>query len=71
VAVKAIPLQRLVLETDAPYLFPKNVRPRMKNNEPCCLPHVGKKVAELTQQALETIASQSYQNALNAFRIKY
>ena len=69
-AVKAIPLQRLLLETDAPYLFPKNVRPRMKNNEPCCLPHVGEKVAELTQQALETIARQSYQNALSAFRIK-
>ncbi|MDT0628600.1 TatD family hydrolase [Alteromonas sp. W364] len=69
-AVKAIPLQRLLLETDAPYLFPKNVRPRMKNNEPCCLPHVGEKVAELTQQSLETIARQSYQNALSAFRIK-
>lgn len=69
-AVKAIPLQRLLLETDAPYLFPKNVRPRMKNNEPCCLPHVGEKVAELTKQALETIARQSYQNALSAFRIK-
>ncbi|MDT0582378.1 TatD family hydrolase [Brumicola blandensis] len=69
-AVKAIPLQRLLLETDAPYLFPKNVRPRMKNNEPCCLPHVGEKVAELTQKSLETIARQSYQNALSAFRIK-
>ncbi len=69
-AVQAIPLERLLLETDAPYLFPKNVRPRMKNNEPCCLPFIGEKVAELTKHKVGTIASHSYQNALSAFRIE-
>lgn len=51
-AVKAIPLDRVMLETDAPYLLPKDIpnerfgAPVKKGrNEPCYLPHVAETVA--------------------------
>lgn len=62
-AVISLPLERLLLETDAPYLFPKNKRPRAKNNEPSFLPYVANKLAELTQYEIEDIESASYKNA--------
>ncbi|MEZ4437064.1 MAG: TatD family hydrolase, partial [bacterium] len=41
-AVRHIPLDRLMLETDAPYLTPRDLRPKPKGgrNEPALLPHV-------------------------------
>ena len=63
-AVKEIPLDRLLLETDAPYLLPRDlpVKPvSSRRNEPCFLPHIaatlaacmGIEVAELEQAVLE------------------
>ena len=42
-AVKAIPLNRIMLETDAPYLLPRDLEQppvRKRRNEPCYLPHI-------------------------------
>ncbi len=55
--VRDIPEDRLMLETDAPYLLPRDLRPRPKSrrNEPAYLPHILAKVAacrETTPQAL-------------------
>jgi TatD DNase family protein len=68
-AVKHVPLDRLLLETDAPYLFPKTLRPRQKNNEPCFLPHVANKVSELKSIDLDILAEASLQNAIKVFGI--
>ncbi|MGO3344124.1 MAG: TatD family hydrolase [Marinomonas sp.] len=46
-AVPHIPLDRLLLETDAPYLLPRNIRPRPKKNHPKYLPWVAEEVARL------------------------
>jgi TatD DNase family protein len=46
-ALPAIPLDRLHLETDAPYLFPKNAETRRGHNEPANLPWVAASVADL------------------------
>lgn len=66
-AVKHLPLDKLLLETDAPYLFPKNVKPRAKNNEPCFLGHIAQKVAQLKGIELQTLSKASVENANNVF----
>ncbi|MFQ3248607.1 MAG: TatD DNase family protein [Glaciecola sp.] len=66
-AVKSLPLERLLLETDAPYLFPKNMKPRAKNNEPCFLPHVAEKVASLKGLEIKKLANASVENAQRVF----
>src|SRR5690606_12287965 len=47
-ALPRIPLDRLLLETDAPYLLPRDLaeKPRNRRNEPAFLPHVLAKTAE-------------------------
>lgn len=44
--VTLIPADRLMIETDCPYLAPKDHRPRIKRNEPKYLPHILRRVAE-------------------------
>jgi TatD DNase family protein len=66
-AVKYLPLDRVLLETDAPYLFPKNVKPRTKNNEPCLLPHVANKVADLKGIAVNQLSEVSLANTYKVF----
>ncbi|AKC86734.1 TatD family hydrolase [Pseudoxanthomonas suwonensis] len=54
--VKHIPAQRLLVETDAPYLLPRTLKPTPKDrrNEPMFLPHI---VAELARDRGEDIAT--------------
>jgi len=66
-AVKHLPLERLLLETDAPFLFPKNVKPRAKTNEPCFLPHVANKVANLKGIDVNQLSEVSVANTYKAF----
>lgn len=65
----ALPLDRLILETDAPYLFPKTRRPRQRNNTPSCLPHIGEQVAALYEVTAAQISASSYANACRLFGI--
>lgn len=47
-AIKQVPLDRIMLETDAPYLLPRDLegKPVVKNrNEPCFMPHIADAVA--------------------------
>ena len=68
-AIGSLPLERLMLETDGPYLFPKTLRPRKRNNEPCNIPHIGEKVASLLGVAPKVIMELSYDNACRLFKI--
>jgi TatD DNase family protein len=70
--VQSIPLQRLLLETDAPYLLPRNLQPKPKNrrNEPAFLPHVLTVVADCLQLSPATVASATTQAACAFFGLR-
>jgi len=59
--VADIPADRLMIETDAPYLKPRNLRPKVRShrNEPQWLPWVAQTVAECRRQSVATLAAQT------------
>ena len=65
--VKAVPLERLLLETDAPYLSP--VPHRGQRNESAYLPLVAQRVADLRGIALQQVAEQTSLSAKSLFGI--
>ena len=70
--VPLIPLDRLLIETDAPFLRPHNAPPadnsqHRKRNEPALLPFVVRQLAELYSCDPEHLASQTHGNAERLF----
>ena len=62
-----VPLDRLLIETDSPYLAPEPVRGR--RNEPTNVRFVAEKIAALRGMPLEELAAATTENALRAYRI--
>ena len=64
-AVRYIPLDRLLIETDAPYLLPRDLdpKPQSRRNEPMFLPHILNVLAALRGEDLDTLAAATTQNA--------
>ena len=65
---KYVPLDRLLIETDCPYLAP--VPYRGKRNEPAYVRRVAEKIAELRGLPLEMVAENTTQNAYRLFKMR-
>jgi TatD DNase family protein len=63
--VRALPLDRLLVETDCPYLAPHPYRG--KRNEPAHVQWVAKRIAELKNQSFEDVAAATTANAQRLF----
>ena len=66
--VKEIPIERLVLETDCPYLAP--VPFRGKRNDSGMIWYVAEKIAEIKNISVEEVLKTTLQNAKDVYRIK-
>ena len=65
--VKDIPLDRIVIETDCPYLTPEPFRG--KRNEPIYVEYVAKKIAEIKEISVEDVTKVTTENAKKLYRI--
>lgn len=65
--VKSFPLERILLETDAPYMAP--VPMRGKRNEPAFIRYIGEKVAEIKGITLSEVAKQTSENAMELYGV--
>lgn len=63
--VENTPIDRLLLETDSPYLAPEPFRGH--KNEPVNIIYVAEKIAELKNMKKEEVLSKTYENALRQF----
>lgn len=66
--VRIVPADRLLVETDAPYLAPEPHR-RQKNNEPALIAHTYAAIAREREVSLDTLESQTAANASRLFGV--
>ena len=69
-AAKMIPADRLLLETDSPYLVPHPLRGKQQRNEPANLVLTARRLAELRGVSVEEIAVQTTANARRLFGLQ-
>jgi TatD DNase family protein len=67
--VREIPLDRLLVETDAPYLLPRDLQPRPshRRNEPKFLPHITRVIAACRGESFAALAAATTANAVKFF----
>ena len=67
--IPKIPLEKLMIETDSPYLLPKNIKVKNRRNEPYLLPVIFNKICSLRKESNEVIQNQIYENSMNFFNL--
>ena len=65
-----IPIEKLMIETDCPYLIPRNLNDKPKNNrnEPSYLPHIASEIASLVRIDINQLANATFKNSMNFFK---
>ena len=66
--IKEVPIEKILVETDSPYLTPEPFRG--KRNDPRCVKYVANKIAEVKGLSIEEVAKITYQNTKTIFNIK-
>ena len=69
-AVKLIPLDRVLIETDAPYLTPRNVPGLPRTNVPENIVYVARELAKYMGVAEDVLVEQARKNTERIFRIR-
>jgi TatD DNase family protein len=69
--IREIPNDRLLLETDSPYLTPRDLKPqpRARRNEPAFLAHILKAVARALGRPAEEVAAETARNSAELFSL--
>lgn len=69
-ALTYLPLDRILLETDAPYLLPRTLadKPKSRRNEPAFVSSIAAQIAQLKQLSLDQVAEQTTLNFNRLFR---
>ncbi|MBP5621648.1 MAG: TatD family hydrolase, partial [Thermoguttaceae bacterium] len=67
--VKKAPIDRILLETDCPFLTPHPLRGKLERNEPLTTIFVAKRLAELREVSTAEIVNQTTQNATRLFKL--
>jgi len=70
-AITGLPLDRLLLETDGPYLLPRDLKPapKTRRNEPRFLPHIANRIATLLERPVSEIAASATANTTKLFSL--
>lgn len=68
--VHLIPKGKLMIETDSPYLLPRDLRPKPKSsrNLPQYLPHIAKEVAHCRNESVENLIQHTYEASKQFFQ---
>ena len=66
--IKMVPLDKILIETDSPYLSPEPLRG--KRNDSRNVKYIAQKIAEVKGIRIEDIAKNTYTNAKNIFEIE-